>query len=107
MVITFTSLNFLFVILHSTYGLLIVVFSFTAYVYYKTRSEGSKIFLYAVGVSGCSGMVFLREYGIDKWFNHMDVSHILMAVGIWVFYLGSKKILEDPLFAPKKLVLEK
>lgn len=95
MFLAFFTLNFYIVVYHSTYGLLIVVGGFSAYMYWRTKSKGSKLFLYAVAVSGISGMVFLQEWGISKWFNHMDISHVGMALGCFIFYLGAVKILKD------------
>jgi hypothetical protein len=99
MFLAFFTLNFFVVIYHSTYGLLIVVGGFSSYMYYATRSKGSKLFLYAVAVSGMSGMFFLQEWGIGKWFNHLDISHVGMAIACYIFYLGSREILKqkDPI----------
>lgn len=95
MCISFVTLNFFFVEVHSAYGLLVIVSSFSLFVYYKTRSEGSKRFLIAVGISGVSALFFVNEIGISKWFNHYDISHILMTIAAYVFYLGSLKIIEE------------
>ena len=76
--ITFTSLNFFFVQVHAAYGLLIVVTSFSIYVYWKQRTRGSKIFLVAVSFAALSALIFLNKWGISPWFTHFDVSHTLM-----------------------------
>ncbi len=96
MLITFVSLNFFFVEVHSAYGLLVIVTGFNILVYYKRKSQGSKLFLIAVGFSGISALIYMNEWGISKWFNHYDISHIFMAVSALCFYLGSKRILKDP-----------
>jgi len=95
--ITFTTLNFFFVEVHSAYGLLIVVTSFNLLVYLKTKSEASKLFLIAVGVSAISALIFMNKWGISIWFNHFDISHCLMAISAFVFYNGSLKMVKDPL----------
>lgn len=96
MVITFITLNFFFVEVHSAYGLLVIVTSFNMLVYYKRKSQGSKLFLIAVGFSAISALIYMNEWGISKWFNHYDISHIFMAISALYFYLGSKRILKDP-----------
>ncbi len=102
MFISFYTLNFYYVIVHSTYGLLVVVFSFSLYIFIKTKSRASKLFLFAVTVSGCTGVCFLREIGINKWFNHFDVSHTFMAIGALIFYFGAKKMaMESPVLSHK------
>ena len=95
MVITFSTLNFFFVEVHSAYGLLIIVAGFNLYTYRKTKSNGSKLFLFAVGVSSISALVFMNEIGIHKWFNHYDISHCLMALSAWLFYKGSILALQE------------
>ena len=96
-IITFTTLNFFFVEVHSAYGLLIIVTSFNFIVYRKTKSEGSRLFLIAVGISSISAVIFMNEWGFGKWFNHYDVSHVFMTVSAYIFYKGSLKMIEDPL----------
>jgi hypothetical protein len=99
-IITFTTLNFFFVEVHSAYGLLIVVTGFQGYVYYKTKSEASRLALTAVAISAVSAIIFMNEWGISKWFNHFDISHVLMTLGAWTFYKSAMKM-EDR--AAKKL----
>ena len=96
-IITFSTLNFFFVEVHSAYGLLIIVTSFNFVVYRKRKSEASKLFLYAVGVSAFSALIFMNEIGISTWFNHFDISHILMSISAFIFYKGSMIMIEDPL----------
>ena len=97
MTITFITLDFFFVEVHSAYGLLVVVAGFNAFIYYRTRSKASKLFLIAVGISALSAVIFMNELGINKWFNHFDISHCLMAISAYFFYLGAKEELENPL----------
>lgn len=96
-IITFSTLNFFFVEVHSAYGLLIIVTSFNFVVYRKTKSEASKLFLIAVSISAISALIFMNEWGISKWFNHYDISHIFMSISAFVFYKGSLKMIDDPL----------
>ena len=98
-IITFITLDFFFVEVHSAYGLLVIVTSLNAYVYWKKRTKGSKLFLIAVGISAFSALIFMNEWGISKWFNHFDISHLLMAVSAWYFYLGGRQILQDPVLS--------
>lgn len=97
--ITFTTLNFFFVEVHSAYGLLIVVLSFNLIVYLKTKKKGSKIFLMAVGFSAIGALFFMNQWGFGPWFNHFDVSHIFMTFSAFFFYKGSKEILNDPVLS--------
>ena len=84
------TLNFSFVEGHAAYGLLVVVFSFEAFIFKSTRAASSKLFMIAVGISALAATVHLTEFSIDKWFNHLDLSHVLMATAAFVFFLGGK-----------------
>ncbi|PLX12730.1 MAG: hypothetical protein C0597_12635 [Marinilabiliales bacterium] len=95
--ITFASLNFFFVEVHSAYGLLLVVTSFNLLVYLKTKKKGSKLFLIAVGFSAIGALFFMNKWGFSPWFNHYDISHVLMTFSALYFYIGSKEILNDPI----------
>lgn len=97
MTITFSTLNFFFVEVHSAYGLLIVVTSFNLFVYLKTRSPGSLNYLIAIGFSAVSALVFMNEWALHQWFNHYDISHVLMTFGAWFFYRGSMKAIYNNL----------
>ena len=86
------TLNFFFVEVHAFYGLLIVVSSFELFIYIKIKDEGSKLLLVAVFISALAATVHLTQFSIHIWFNHLDLSHVLMAMAAYVFYLGATKI---------------
>lgn len=91
-IITMVTLNFFFVEVHTTYGLLIVVASLHFYVYRKTKSEGSRLFLIAVGFAAVSALLYMNEVSLCRWFNYNDISHVGLSIAAWYFYLGSRKI---------------
>ena len=92
MYLSFSTLNFFFVELHSAYGLA-VVFGFRLFVYRKTNHRGCKHFLYAVGLSFIAGAFYMSKIGISPWFTHTDIAHVFMALSAWYFYLGSREII--------------
>jgi len=97
--ITFSTLNFFFVEVHSAYGLLIVVTTFNIIVYKKTRKKGSKLFLIAIGFSSIGALFFMNKWGLGPWFNHFDISHIFMTFSAIFFYKGAKEVLSDPVLS--------
>jgi hypothetical protein len=99
--ITFVTLDFFFVEVHAAYGLLIVTTGFSLIVFIKTRNKGSRTFLIAVAFSSASALIFMNKWGIGSWFNHFDISHLLMAVSAWFFYKGSLLLIKDPLAMPE------
>ena len=95
MILTFTTLNFFFVEVHTTYGLLMVVGSLNIYIYVKTRDPGSRLFLTAVGFSALGALVFMNQWSIHRWFNYYDLSHVLLTVAAVYFYRGSRLIIRS------------
>jgi len=91
--IVLTTLNFFFVEAHAAYGLLGVVGSLEAWLWYRHRSPGSLPLLQAVGIAALAAGVHLFEISLHTWFNHLDLSHCLMAWAAWQFYRGAKAVL--------------
>lgn len=83
--------NFFFVEAHAAYGLLLVVSSFELFVLLRAKDPGSKIMLYAVAASALAAIVHLSKFSLHKWFNDLDLSHVLMAVSSYLFFLGVQK----------------
>ncbi len=92
MTITLYTLNFKWVEFHSGYGLLAIVFPFHAFVYFKTKNKGSKTIMLAVGIASIAALVFMNKVAAHVWFNHLDISHTLMAVAAYVFYRGALQL---------------
>lgn len=89
------SRNFFFVEAHAAYGMLVVVLSLEYYIYHKTRSLGSRKLLWAVAIAALAATTHLLELSIHRWFNHLDLSHVLMALGAWYFYKGAVLVLGE------------
>jgi hypothetical protein len=93
--IVLLTLNFFFVEAHAAYGLLAIVSSFELFIYVRTKNEGSRLLLIAVGISALAATVHLTKFTVHIWFNHLDLSHVLMAIAGYVFYLGAIRIKEN------------
>ena len=89
MTITMITLDFAWVEFHSGYGLLGVVAPFHGWVYYKTRDRGSAFILLAVGLASVAALFYMNKVSIHTWFNYLDISHTVMAIAAFVFYLGA------------------
>ncbi len=94
------TLNFFFVEAHAAYGLLGIVSSFELFIFLRTKNEGSRLLLVAVAISAIAATVHLTKFTIHVWFNHLDLSHVLMAVAAYFFYLGTTKIKENTVKVP-------
>lgn len=91
-VITFSTLNFFFIQVHSAYGLGLVVLPLHFLVYWRTRNEGSRIFFLTVLFATLAAFFYTSKIGIHTWFNHLDVAHTVMAISMYFFYRGARKL---------------
>lgn len=90
--LTITTLNFFFVEFHSGYGLMFVVLSLEGFLFIKTKNIASKNILIGIGFAALAAIFFMFKISPHQWFNHISVSHVLMAVAATFFYLGAKRI---------------
>ena len=89
MTITMLTLDFGWVEFHSGYGLLAIVAPFHGWVYYKTRDRGSAFILLAVALASVAALFYMNRVSVHTWFNYLDISHTVMAIAAFVFYLGA------------------
>jgi hypothetical protein len=93
LILSLVTLNFQFVLIHAAYGMAIVVTGFAGFVYYKEKSTGSKQILQAVLVSAIGAFFFVFKIGLDKWFNHVDISHVFMMIASVLYYKGARNLI--------------
>lgn len=91
MAITIMTIDFIFMVIHTAFGLLAIVAPLHIYLRIRTRDPGSIYFLVAIGITAISTPVFINQWSIHHWFNHACICHSLIAVSIWFFYKGAKK----------------
>ncbi|GGG46973.1 DUF6962 family protein [Bizionia arctica] len=94
LILSLVTLNFQFVLFHAGYGMAIIVTGFTGFVYYKVKNKGSKQILIGVLVSSIGAFFFVFKIGLDKWFNHIDISHVFMMMASVLFYKGARNLIE-------------
>ena len=92
MTITFVSLDFFYVEIHSGFGMLAVILPVQGYVFLKTRNKGSGLFLTGVGIMIISAIIFMNKIAIHAWFDHLAISHTLMAIAAYVFYKATYNV---------------
>lgn len=90
--ITFITVDFFYIKVHSAYGLGLVVLPLHFFVYWKTRNEGSRIIFLSVIFTTLAAFFYTSEIGIHTWFNHLDLAHTVMAIGLFFFYKGAQKL---------------
>lgn len=62
------------------------------YVYWKTRNEGSRIFFLTVIFATLAAFFYTSKIGLNKWFNHLDLAHTVMAISMYLLYRGARKL---------------
>jgi len=85
---SFITLNFLFVQIHSAYGLAVVLLPLCFYAFWKTGNNGAKIICISVLFNSFAAFFYTSKISISPWFNYLDISHCIMAVGAYLFYKG-------------------
>ena len=70
----------------------------------KTRNEGSRYFVLTVLFATLAAFFYTSEIGISKWFNHLDIAHTVMAISMYAFYRGSRKL---EVLKPEDIIEEK
>jgi hypothetical protein len=96
--ITFSTLDFYWVEIHSGFGLLAVITPVQLYTYIKTKNKGSLLFLSGVAVALISAFFFMNEISINYKVNYLAISHFFMAIASYVFYLAAQKVVSDDNF---------
>jgi glycosidase len=92
MVITFATLDFFYVKVHSAYGLAVIVLPLHTLAWWKTRNPGSRIIALSVCFASIAAVTYTTRIGFHTWFNHLDVSHTVMAISLYFFYRGTRKL---------------
>lgn len=92
--LTMRRLSFSPVTLYTIYGMLLVVGSLSLFTYLKTGTNGVSQFLLAVGLGLISALIFSRQWGFSPWFNHNDISHLILALCAFLFYKGGISFME-------------
>ncbi len=87
--------NFIFVQVHSVYGVLGVVFSFQLFRFVKDKDEGSRFMLIGVAVAFVAAFVYNFPVILSPWFNNLDFAHVLMAIASLYFLKGSLNYQEN------------
>lgn len=69
-------------------GLVLVVASLELIHYSKTKSELSMKMIFGIGLTILAVFCHVGKLAISKWFNHMDLGHIIMAIALFIMYKG-------------------
>lgn len=90
--LTIITLDFFFVEFHSGYGLMFVVLFLETYLFVKTKNAAGKYILAGVAFAAVAALFFMTKTSPHRWFDYLCVSHVLMAIAAWLFYMGAMRI---------------
>ena len=85
---------------YTIFGMVVLVCSLCYFIYRKTRSSGVLVLMGAVGVGFISAVIFSFEWGLSPWFNHNDISHVILILSAFSFYKGAALIMDGSVIGP-------
>jgi hypothetical protein len=84
----FITWSFVVVEVHTAYGLLLNVVVLEFINYKKTESLLSIKVIYGIGLAVVAVLCHIFKLAYSVWFNHIDLSHVFMALSMYVIYKG-------------------
>ncbi len=92
-VVIFTGIaGFTFVQFNATFGLVGLVLPMHLYSAYQNVNKASYWIVGGIFFGLAPAVVFNNELGVSKWFNHHDISHLLMSTIVALMFVGASKI---------------
>jgi hypothetical protein len=62
----------------------------------RKRISGAGLVALGFGFSFLSVLVFAAKISLNDWFNHKDIAHVIIIIGLSIIYRGVKKSTEAP-----------
>lgn len=90
--LTLSSLNFKWARFYSAFGLLGIVAPLHGWAWWKNQNQTSQLILLAILTFVISGFIFLFKLSLHLWFNHVDATHLMLAVVAYIFYVAVKQL---------------
>ena len=97
---TLWSMAFTPVKYYMIFGMVGMVGSLCYFIYRKTESRGVLVLMGAVGIGVLSAIIFSFEWGLSPWFNHNDISHVILSFSAFGIYKGVALIMEGSIISP-------
>jgi hypothetical protein len=72
----------------------VIVGSMSYILYRRTGNRAMVMLLMAVGIGSVSAVVFATGWGVSPWFNHKDISHLIISISVLFIYKGAARILD-------------
>jgi hypothetical protein len=97
LIYTVSTIAFTVVQFYIIFAMVVVVGSMSYLIYRRTGSRGVVLLMMAVAVGLLSSLVFSYKWGLSPWFNHNDISHVILTLSAFGIYKGAVVLIETPL----------
>ena len=87
-ILTFVYWTFIVVEVHTAMSLVLIVTLLETIHYKKTNSKLSINMIYGVSLLVAAVICHIFKLAMSVWFNHIDLSHIFMAISMYFMYKG-------------------
>lgn len=87
-ILLFVFFSFVIVEIHSALGLVVTVTILESIHYKKTKSILSKYMIIGVCIAVLAVLCHVLKLALSVWFNHMDLSHIIIAIAVYMMHKG-------------------
>lgn len=84
--------SFEMVKLNSSLGLAGFVLTFQGFHYWRSREDGRLLLMLGIALGIFPAIIYSNEISLHRWFNYHDISHVLMAIDMYVIYRGARLI---------------
>jgi len=82
--------KFIFVTINSVFAVAGIVLFIRGRDFILTKNEHSKFIILAIFVGFLSAVTHTLKLSVSEWFNHKDVSHVILMASLLLFYKGAK-----------------
>lgn len=88
LILTSRAIDFDPVKYYAIFGLVILCGSLSWFIYRKTANRAVLVLMGGVGIGFLSAIIFSLQLGLSHWFNHRDVSHIILCFSVYFVFKG-------------------
>ena len=86
--LAFRSIDFAPVKYYAIFGMVLLCGSLSFLIYQKTGNRAVLVLMGGVGIGFLSAIIFSLQWGLSHWFNHRDLSHIILCFSVYYVYKG-------------------
>lgn len=101
---TLITFDFRVVVMHAVIILLGVIMPLNLFQYFRNRNRGSKYLVAGVLTAALAAIIFTLKISFTSWFTYNDISHVIIAMSTFIFFLAAGYSEAEPTFSRSPLV---